>query len=135
MSYTDLHEEASRLPFVEGSVSSKNGSLPLPLKEPLRCPDMPWPTPEAEISTAGEGKAVWLENHATTNRQLGPFCRLLVCPELCRGYLALAPCVSIPRTLESSADTIRNLVPGHLVQDQDLKRILKLERSSSLMAS
>ena len=81
MSHTDLHEEASRLPFVEGSVSSKNGGLPLPLNEPLHCPGMPWPKPETEISTAGEGKAVWLEDHATTNCQLGPFCRLRVWPD------------------------------------------------------
>jgi len=46
---------------------------------------------EAEMNTANGEWAVRLEDHATTNRQLGPLRRLLVCPELCRRYLAPAP--------------------------------------------
>ena len=47
---------------------------------------------EAEMNTANGGEAaVRLEDHATTNRQLGPLRRQLVCPELCRRYLAPAP--------------------------------------------
>jgi len=44
---------------------------------------------EAEMNTANGEWAVRLEDHATTNRQLGPLRRLLVCPELCRRYLIL----------------------------------------------
>jgi hypothetical protein len=124
VSHTDLHEEASRLPFVEGSVSSKNGGLPLPLNEPLHCPGMPWPKPETEISTAGEGKAVWLEDHATTNCQLGPFCRLGVWPELCRGYPALVPSCRCLVPSRARLPPHLSLFVGQLVQDQDLKRIL-----------